>query len=48
MGNCKKFEKKYKNKKLICKKIEFQEIDFIPRDTEDWCTTNVMSDDWNH
>ncbi len=44
----KSLKKKYKNKKLICKKIGFQEIDFIPRDTEDWCTTNVMSDDWNH
>ena len=39
--------KKYRNN-TICKKFEFQEKYFIPKDTEDWCSTNVMSDDWNH
>ena len=47
MGNCKSLNKSYKNNS-ICKKFEFQENYFIPKDTEDWCTTNVMSDDWNH
>ena len=41
-------KKNFKNKKILCKHVRFREKDFIPRDTEDWCTTSVMTDDWNH
>ncbi len=34
--------------KAICRYFEFDEKNFIPRDTEDWCTSCVMNDDWNH
>ena len=39
--------KKYRNN-TICKKFAFKEKYFIPKETEDWSTSNVMSDDWNH
>jgi len=41
-------KKNFKNKKILCKHVRFREKDFIPRDTQDWCTTSVMTDDWNH
>lgn len=34
--------------KVIFRYFDFEEKDFIPGDTEDWCTLCVMNDDWNH
>jgi putative transferase (TIGR04331 family) len=39
-------KKKYKN--LNSKFIKYNDLDFIPLDTEDFSTNKLYSDDWNH
>ena len=46
--NISTLKNKLKNKKIIYRQIKFSDKDFIPRDTQDWCTRCVMTDDWNH